>query len=87
MSTLNQIYDFIRNVRIQTNVLLDSIEELDALRAEWDARGMSTELLPEHFLSNDEGLTPEDIAAIFTSHAAIKALLATGHATNLYKVK
>lgn len=87
MSTLNQIYDFIRNTRTQANALIDAIEELDALKAEWDARGMSTELEAEHFINNDAGLTPEDIAAIFTSHAAIKALLATGHATNLYKVK
>lgn len=87
MSTLNQIYDFIRNARTQTNALLDAIEELDALKAEWDARGMSEELLPEHFISNDIGLAPADITAVFTSLAAIKALMATGHATNLYKVK
>jgi len=87
MSTLNQIYDFIRNTRTQTNALIDAIEELDALKAEWDAVDMGNQLDAEHFISNDTGLAPADITAVFTTLAAIKALLAEGHATNLYKVK
>ena len=67
--------------------IVDAIGELDNLRSEWDALGLSGTLTPENFVGENEGLMGDDIAGVYTTHAALKALMAQGHATNLYKVK
>ncbi len=87
MSTTYQHKRMINNIRNETRNLLNSLEELTNLREEWDSTGMINTLASQHFIEENEGLAPEDITAVFTSLAAIKALMATGHATNLYKVK
>lgn len=87
MATQRQISDHVSNLRANVRKILDGVEELDNLRAEYDALGLSGNLDPEHFQGDNEGLTGNDIADAYNTHSAIKALFAQGHATNLYKVK
>mgnify|MGYP001496523906 CR=1 FL=1 len=87
MATQRQITDHITNVRTQARTIIEAISELDSLRSEWDALGLSGTLTPENFVGENEGLMGDDIAGVYTTHAALKALMAQGHATNLYKVK
>ena len=87
MATQRQISDHITMVRQNVRKILDGVEELDNLRAAWDALDLGNVLTDEHFLGENEGLTTAQIASVYTTHAAIKGLFAKGHATNLYKVK
>lgn len=86
MATQRQISDHITMVRQNVRKILDGVEELDNLRAAWDALGLSGALTEDMFQGENEGLTEADIAGVYTTHAAIKGLFAKGHATNLYKV-
>lgn len=86
MATQRQISDHITMVRQNVRKILDGVEELDNLRAAWDALGLSGALTEDMFQGENEGLTEADIAGVYTTHAAIKGLFAQGHATNLYKV-
>ncbi len=87
MATQRQISDHITMVRQNVRKILDGVEELDNLRAAWDALGLSGALTEDMFQGENEGLTEADIAGVYNTHAALKALFAQGHATNLYKVK
>lgn len=87
MATQRQISDHITMVRQNVRKILDGVEELDDLRAAWDALGLSGALTEDMFQGENEGLAEADIAGVYTTHAALKALMAKGHATNLYKVK
>lgn len=86
MATQRQISDHITMVRQNVRKILDGVEELDNLRAAWDALGLSGTLTEDMFQGENEGLTEADIAGVYTTHSAIKWLFAQGHATNLYKV-
>lgn len=87
MATQRQISDHVTMVRQNARKILDGVEELDNLKAEWDALGLSGTLTEDTFQGENEGLAEADIAGVYTTHAALKALFAQGHATNLYKVK
>lgn len=81
--TANQISDHITKLRQTATELMDNVKELDALRRDWDAMAISGHLTAD----NCQGFTPAEIAAVYTSHAAINTLLAQGHATNLLTVR
>jgi hypothetical protein len=83
MATSAQKSDHVTKVRQAATRLMDVIKELNGLRVDWDALGLSAEL------TNDDcqGNIVADISAVYTSHAAINALLAQGHNTNLTKVR
>jgi hypothetical protein len=83
MATSDQKSNHVTKVRQAATRLMDCVKELNGLRVDWDALGLSTELADE----DCQGNTAADIAAVYTSHAAINALLAQGHATNLTKVR
>lgn len=96
---MNAIYsDHITRTRQATNKLLDALNELRALKLEWDAldlgnkiddgdRKASTPTLGD-FEGANSHLTKAEIGAVTgTTLAAIEALLKQGHATNLYKIR
>jgi len=87
MATQGRISDHVDFVRQAVRKILDGFEDLNNLRSEWDALGLSGTLTDENFQGGNAGLTEADIAGVYNTHAALKALFAQGHATNLYKVK
>lgn len=87
MATSSQKSDHVSEVRQTVTKLLEAQNQLAALRREWDALGLSSELVEEDMVGENAGLTPADIAAVYTTLGEIETLMAAGHATNLYKVK
>jgi len=87
MATQGRISDHVDFVRQAVRKILDGFEDLNNLRSEWDALGLSGTLTDENFQGGNAGLTEADIAVVYNTHAALKTLFAQGHATNLYKVK
>ena len=78
----------ISRVRQASTTLLNAIDDLKALKAESDALDLGNALVPEDFAGTNAHLnTAQIIAVTGTTLAAIEALLAAGHATNLYTVK
>jgi hypothetical protein len=98
-STFSNRSDHITQVRQAATQLIESIDELRALKREWDA-GMSTWIVdasgddpaaegyaPHDFAGANVGLMKADISAVIgTTLAEIELLLAEGHATNLAKI-
>jgi len=94
---MNPIYsNHITRVRQATTQLIDAINQLRALKAEWDALDLGNKIddgkrddsTPS--FGDFEGqthLTKADIAAAFNTLAAIETLLNQGHATNLYRIR
>lgn len=87
MATMNQKIDHVNQVRANATRLMDTIKVLQGLRKDWDYLGLSSALQPEDFTGTNEGLTPSQIAAVYTTLSAIETLLAAGHGTNLTAVK
>ncbi len=78
--------DFVTEARAHATALVEAIENLKAMQSEWSAMDYGTTMDP--LTGAHEGLTPADIGAVVVATAdAMVALLATGHATNLYKVR
>lgn len=79
MATATQKKDHVNKVRIAATNLLEVHARMKALRADWDYLGLSGTLTEE-----DCGdLPPEAVAAVYNTLAAVDALLAAGHGTNL----
>ena len=87
MATNNQMSDHVSKVRQAATNLLDAANALDTLRTEWDYAALGS-TMPEDLAGlGHAGLLRDDIAATYTSAAAVRALLDEGHGTNLVKVK
>lgn len=98
MSTQQYRERFIDGVRRAATDLLVAIGNLDNLEDAWN-REVSLSLVDasgddpgeEGYDSGDfeyaQGLTKADIAAVFTTLAAVNSLLVAGHGTNLQKVR
>ncbi len=88
MKTLNQRIGLIEDIRQAVTNLLVAKERLDNLAAQWTATDAGNVLQPEDFSEQNAGLSVADLAAVIgTTLPAINALLAQGHATNLYALK
>ncbi len=87
MATMNQKIEHINSVRSNATRLMDTIKALQGLRKDWDYLGLSSAIEAEDFTGTNEGLTPAQIAAVYTTLEAIETLLAAGHGTNLTAVK
>lgn len=87
MTTTAQKSNHITNVRQAATALLDAYNRLSALRREWDALALSSELAEGDFSGQNAELLPADIAAIYTTLGALDTLMAAGNSTNLHKVK
>ena len=83
---------FINDTRRAVDRFLDAYEELDARVNEYDAQGGQAFVSPFWLDENGDQRTDLDInfaefVAVITSIQAISALMAQGHATNLYRGK
>ncbi len=87
MATMNQKIEHINQVRANATRLMDTIKVLQGLRKDWDYLGLSDAIEPEDFTGTNEGITPAQIAAVYTTLSAIETLLGAGHGTNLTAVK
>lgn len=63
MANASQKTNFITNTRIQASKLLDSIEEINSLKSEWDAL-MNAEIEDGDFLGANEGLVTTEISNV-----------------------
>ena len=86
MATSSQKSDHITRVRSAVDTWLAAQDALRALRREWDALGLADALTEADFVGSNAGLTPAQMAAVYTSLDAEMALMTQGHATNLYAV-
>ncbi len=83
---------FINNTRAAVDQFLSAYEDLNARVDEYNAQGGEAFVSPFWLDDNGEQRTDLDInfaefIAVITSVQAISALLAQGHATNLYRGK
>lgn len=85
-TTSAQKSNHITRVRQSVTNWLAAQNELHDLRREWDALALSTAIVAEDFVGENAGLTPAEIAAVYTTLAAEDTLMAQGHSTNLYAV-
>lgn len=80
--------DHITKVRQAATKIIDAVDDLTALKAEYDALDLGSALTVNDFEGSNAHLNVAAIAAVEgTTLSAIKTLMAQGHATNLYKVK
>jgi hypothetical protein len=79
--------DFISATRAVSNRLIDAVNEARALRREWDSLDYGNTITEEAFTGDNAELDIDAIAAFFTSIDALEAVLAQGHATNLYALR
>lgn len=88
MKTLTQRIGIIEDIRQAATNLLVAHERLNNLAAQWTATDAGNVLQSEDFIEINAGLTVSDLAAVMgVSLPALNALLAQGHATNLYTIK
>jgi len=99
MPTRSTRSDFVTRTRQEATNLIQAVDNLAELKRQWD-RGMNTWLVDasgsdpqaEDYEANDfagahEGLMVADVAAVFTTLAAIETVLSQGHGTNMEKVR
>lgn len=76
--------DYVTEVRQAARQLWDALNELEALQPEWQALDYLNTMTEAAFQGENAGLDVAAIAAIvFTTADALRALLNTGHGTNL----
>ncbi len=77
--------DYISIARQATRDLWHALNTLESMQHEWTALDYTNTLT--EFTGSNEGLSAGDISdVVFTTTDAIRALLDTGHATNLAKL-
>lgn len=80
--------DFVSEVRSDVKVLTEALDRLRNKQLEWNALDYGNTLLPEDLEGSSEGVVPADVGAVvFGTVDAFDAVLAAGHATNLYKLR
>ena len=83
----NQKEGFVVRLRMASTKVIDGVNELDALKREWDRMGYSSSLGNEDIVDENAGITNTNCADVIgTTLTAIEALLAAGHGTNLHKL-
>lgn len=87
MATSAQKVSHIVELRRAVGETLASFNKLRALRREWDALGLSSDIAPADFVGPNVGLETANLTAVYVTMEAIEALMAQGHATNLYSVR
>jgi hypothetical protein len=80
--------DWISLTRQQATALIETVDQLNALRAEWTGLDYGNTLTEEDFAGANSDVTQEEIAAVIgVTLDAINALWAQGHLTNLLQVR
>lgn len=67
--------------------LLEALTDLEAEEPEWNALAYSSSLTEQDLGGENEGLEAADFGSAIFSVSQIRAVLDSGHATNLYKVR
>ncbi len=78
--------DMVSKLRILAKLQTDLAQQFAAIRAEYTALGYSSDDLAEGCVGGNEGLTGADMVAVIVTADALAIWMASGHATNLYKV-
>lgn len=66
---------------------MQAYEELQEVRSEYDALDYGNTLTAAAFAGENQHVDLADVAAVIVSQVAIETVLATGHRTNLLKVR
>ncbi len=77
---------FVEQFRGDVRMLLKTLDALRADRRAWDALDLGNVIQQSDIPAGTGITTAELAAAIGTTLVAIEALMAAGHATNLYRV-
>jgi hypothetical protein len=78
--------DFISKYRQATTAWLTALNTLLAYRAQWDALDYSNTLTEEDFAGANSDIDLAAMQAAVASVEAIETFVASGHATNLYRL-
>lgn len=79
--------DFISLTRQEVARLIQTIDNLHALRAEWTALDYGNSITTDDFVGANADTTLAELSSVIgTTLSAIDGLLAAGHATNLYNL-
>jgi hypothetical protein len=84
---MNRKSDFISEFRGGVDRFLKAMDELRALRHEYDALDYGNSITDPDFAGSNEGVTRQGLLDAVSSVAAVDTLLGQGHATNLYRVR
>lgn len=76
--------DWITRYRGATTSWLSALNQLLALRQQYDALDYGATLTPEDFAPPNDDITLAQLTAAVSSVEAIDGFVHTGHATNLY---
>lgn len=79
--------DFISRHRQSTTLWLNALNDLLALREQYDALDYGTTLTDEDFQGANGDITKTDFVAAVGSIETLNAAFETGHNSNLYKIK
>jgi hypothetical protein len=79
--------DFVSRYRAATTAWLTALEDLNALRQQYDALDYGNTLPPEAFEGSNSDITKEQLVAGVGSIEAITGFVDTGHDSNLYALK
>lgn len=78
--------EYVERLRGDVRGFIAAFNKIKADRAEWDALDLGN-VIQQGDIPSGSGITTADLAAaIGTTVDALNALLAAGHATNLYRV-
>lgn len=78
--------NFVSRLVAQVDAFLDDYGELLQLRDEYDALDYGNQISQDDLQGTNADISPAEITAVFTSVAAVKAVMDAGHKTNLYRI-
>lgn len=79
--------DFVSRYRLAVTSWLTAMEDLEALRQQYDSLDYGNALPPEAFEGSNSDITKEQLVAAVGSIEAIDGFTQAGHYTNLYHLK
>jgi hypothetical protein len=79
--------DWISRYRAADSAFLTALEDLNALRQQYDALDLGNALQEEDFTGANADITKEDVTAAVASVEAITGFVDQGHDSNLYRLK
>jgi hypothetical protein len=86
MATIGQKEQFIYSVREAVKLFMLGVDQLRAMRKEWDQQ-LNAVIIDADFVGDNVGIVKVDIANVVgTTLDTFETSLSAGHGTNLYKV-
>jgi hypothetical protein len=80
--------DFVTLVRQESVAVLDAIDNLNALRKEYDQLDYSNTLGNDAFVGSNADVTKAELMSVIgTTLDSLNALMAAGHGTNLQRMR